>query len=263
MTPNVIPEKWELLQCITDSTTWTPPEDGFYRVIAFGKCADGSSGTSGTEGRFSSKPGGYGGASGGFACSLLSLTTKDRINCTVTPALTSFGDYLSATGATGQSGVGKGSGGNLYNLDGFKGGAGGTFNAAGKPGENSGASGGKARSDGRNNYGGGGGGGGARIPVPEVDYDDSIYTTYTVTTLSSYRGGMGSIGNRYDRPANPNYNGQPGSSYPAFNPESPVIYGGGNGGGGGNSGSDYEVTYSGGRGSAGSPACIIIERGVY
>ena len=259
------PKGFEFLTCITTTQEWTPPEDGFYRINVFGKCANGESAEGGSVGDNYSFYGGDGGASGGFARSLLSLTTQDRINCTVTNALTSFGDYLSATGATGATRVGKGSGGNLANLDGFPGGFGGRpasygdYNAApGKRGGNSGASGGPALNDGWG--GGGGGGGGARIPVPEVDYDDPLYTTYTVTTLSNYHGGTGSVGHT----SRSNGSGTPGSSYPAFNPLSPVIYGGGNGGGGGNNDDESSrYAHAGGRGSAGSPACIIIEKAIY
>lgn len=263
VTPNVIPTGYEFLTCLTENTVWTPPEDGFYRINAFGKCADGGMGEHGQK--YSSEPegiqgktGGYGGASGGFSRSVLSLTTGDRINCTVTAALTSFGDYLSATGATGQTGVGKGSGGNLVNLNGFAGGSGGRGTQRASDAQN-GSSGGNSGATGGYQLGysyrcGGGGGGGARIPVPEVDYDDPLYTTYTVTSLSSYRGGNGS---------STNHAATPGSSYPSFDPKSPVVYGGGNGGGGGHNGMGANDPHPGQIGSKGSPPCIIIEKGVY
>lgn len=259
VTPNVIPTGYEFLTCLTENTVWTPPEDGFYRINVFGKCADGTNGGSGSPNTGTSgKPGGSGGASGGFARSLLDLKTSDKINCTVNASITSFGEHLSATGATGQFGVGSGSGGNLFNLNGFRGGSGGggytgyTQAQDGSPGENNGASGG-FKPSGTGVYKGGGGGGGARIPVPAVDYDDPLYTTYTLTSLAQYRGGSA----YYDS------SGGPGSSYPAFNPNSPVIYGGGNGGGGGCDGEGVHKGGAGGAGSAGSPPCIIIEKGVY
>ena len=260
VTPNVIPTGYEFLTCLTENTVWTPPEDGFYRINVFGKCADGGNGQNGVYtfgGALTFRSGGYGGASGGFSRSLLSLSTNDRINCTVTDAITSFGDYLSATGATGQTGVGKGSGGNLFNLNGFSGGSpGASVNPSnGQAGGNNGGSGGVGFAD--PNPLSSGGGGGARIPVPEVDYDDPLYTTYTVTSLAQYRGGNAQVG--YNQGS-----GYPGSSYPAFNPKSPVIYGGGNGGGGGHDNDSYSsYVKRGGKGSAGSPACIIIEKGVY
>ena len=207
MTPNVEPSSFEFLYCVTVNTEWAPPEDGFYRINVFGKCADGGSGIGGQKQPqkwWRGYPGGAGGASGGFARSMLYLTTRDRITCTVNNSVTSFGNYLSATGATGQTGVGKGTGGNLSNLNGFKGGSG----AQGEPdgekrggnGENDGA---RGATGGWYSGGGGGGyGGGAQIPMPYEGYNQQPkYTTpnngafsVTETDVTVSGGGRGGSG---------------------------------------------------------------------
>ena len=248
VTPNVIPEKWGLLQCITDSTTWTVPKDGFYRVHVFGKCGDGGDGESpkNEDGLPSDASAGAGGASGGYAQSILQLHGEEKIYCTVNTSISSFGEHLSATAAVGTR-AGTASGGTEHTLNGYPGGSG--------EGQNRGAHEGAV---GQGYLGGSpGGGGGARLPSPELGFP------YIPDDLYEYSGGEGGGFTT----SGGTYNGNPGSSYPTFNPQAPRLYGGGNGGGGagGYYSSNYDRTYysKGGAGSKGSPACIIIEKGIY
>ena len=281
ITPRVIPDGYEFLVCLTQNTEWTPPEDGFYRITCFGKSAPGTAGETGIYGvpdPSCAGAGGNGGGSGGLCRSVLELSQSKSIHCTVTSSITSFGDYQSATAASGING-GKASGGNDFNADGANGGAGGQGVVArftridswdgyytvtnqaqkGKPGGASGARGGSVgESREGTGGGGGGGGGGARYNLPELAYDDPLYTTYIVKSLSSFAGGKGG---KYQHPiysTNDATTGYPGASYPKFSPAKPIWYGGGNGGGGGGT-----ADKNGGAGSPGSPGGILIEKGVF
>lgn len=106
--------------CITQSLTFTVPQTGTYLVTCVGH-----------GGKGSHLPAFYSyvrasGASGAIAKSKLSLTQGQQIEVTVTSALSSFGNYLSATagadggGAAAPSG-GTASGGNMINVNGIDG----------------------------------------------------------------------------------------------------------------------------------------------
>ena len=246
-------DAYEFLEMLTQTTQWSPSEDGWYSVYCVGKSGDGISGHN--LGVYSGS-GGAAGGSGGIARSTLYLKTTDVIEITINDSLTSFGDYMSAT--SGANGTGYGSlyadaeggtggtanGGNKENLTGFKGGFGGkgansvsgTSPSAGGTGENSGAAGGGAANS--EKWKCGGGGGGARLPDSK----------YVIASLSGYRGGNGGI------------SADGGSVYPTTNP--PTLYGGGNGGGGGRSGNSNVSSKAAGAGSPGTPGCIIIEKAV-
>lgn len=274
--PEVIPTGYEFLECITSNKEWIPPENGYYRITCFGKSADGTDG--GGQGYMVHQyhyagSGGNGGGSGGLCRSVLHLTSESSIHCTVSGSITSFGDYMSATAASGING-GTASGGNEFNSNGLNGGRGGlgvsysipdagdrVLQNAGQAGS-SGASGASGGSRGTNTWyysdgGAGGGGGGAKYNVPEVPYDDPLYTKYTVKNLSSYKGGNGGDFDPHPSSSDRGTQGGAGSSYPQFSADNPVWYGGGNGGGG--SGGNFY----GGKGSAGSPGGILIEKGVF
>lgn len=282
--PQVIPTRYKFLECIIGNIEWSPSENGVYRITCIGASA---SGTAGGTGRREPNPdddnnhygdwictyyggsGGNGGGSGGISRSVLSLNENEKIHCTVTSSVSSFGDFLSATAASGTN-PGNGSGGNNFNIDGNAGGSGGRggYNKAlnGYPsGSNTTrpSSGSKGGGNGANpgivsipeNYageGGGGGGGGASYSLPEsIGYDDPLYTTYIQLDLSAYKGGNGGVG----RSTSPTI----ASSYPSFSALSPKWYGGGNGGGGGRAMSEEAGT----AGTAGSPGGILIEKGFF
>ena len=276
ITPRVIPDAYEFLACLTQNTEWTPPEDGFYRITCIGKSGDGATGGTGrweqgTGGdsygdwicTYYGGAGGNGGGSGGISRSVLDLRASEKIHCTVSSSISSFGSHLSATAAVWNT-PGEGKGGNNFNTIGNNGGSGGTggwdkalngypstsnrrLPKSGSRGGGNGANGGQARTAGENYpaEGGGGGGGGASYNLPpDIAYDDPLVTTYIVQSLANYSGGHGGDGR----------NGSPtaASSYPAFNPLSPVWYGGGSGGGGASAGNS-STTRPGAAGSAGSP----------
>lgn len=286
ITPRVIPDAYEFLACLTQNTEWTPPEDGFYRITCIGKSGDGATGGTGrweqgTGGdsygdwicTYYGGAGGNGGGSGGISRSVLDLRASEKIHCTVSSSISSFGSHLSATAAVWNT-PGEGKGGNNFNTIGNNGGSGGTggwdkalngypstsnrrLPKSGSRGGGNGANGGQARTAGENYpaEGGGGGGGGASYNLPpDIAYDDPLVTTYIVQSLANYSGGHGGDGR----------NGSPtaASSYPAFNPLSPVWYGGGSGGGGASAGNS-STTRPGAAGSAGSPGGILIEKGVF
>lgn len=285
--PQVIPTRYEFLECITGNLEWSPPENGVYRITCIGASA---SGTAGGTGTMESNPdddnnhygdwlstyyggsGGNGGGSGGISRSVLNLKEEDKIHCTVTSSVSSFGDSLSATAASGMN-PGNGTGGNDFNTAGNNGGGGGkggyhkalngypansntTYPTAGSSGGGNGAQGGQAfRPASYASEGGGGGGGGATYNLPaEIAYDDPMYTTYVKQNLNEFKGGDGANGR----------NGQagPASSYPIFDTLLPVWHGGGNGGGGGCAGKTNSGRY-GTPGTAGSPGGILIEKGVF
>lgn len=286
ITPRVIPDGYEFLACLTQNTEWTPPEDGFYRITCIGKSGDGTTGGTGrweqgTGGdsygdwicTYYGGTGGNGGGSGGISRSVLDLRASEKIHCTVSSSISSFGSHLSATAAVWNT-PGEGKGGNNFNTIGNNGGSGGTggwdkalngypstsnrrLPKSGSRGGGNGANGGQARTAGENYpaEGGGGGGGGASYNLPsDIAYDDPLVTTYIVQSLANHYGGDGGDGR----------NGRPtaASSYPAFNPLTPVWYGGGSGGGGASAGNS-STTRPGATGSAGSPGGILIEKGVF
>lgn len=285
-TPRLVPDAYEFLTCLTQNTEWTPPEDGFYRITCIGKSGDGATGGTGrweqgTGGdsygdwicTYYGGAGGNGGGSGGISRSVLDLRASEKIHCTVSSSISSFGSHLSATAAVWNT-PGEGKGGNNFNTIGNNGGSGGTggwdkalngypstsnrrLPKSGSRGGGNGANGGQARTAGENYpaEGGGGGGGGASYNLPpDIAYDDPLVTTYIVQSLANYSGGHGGDGR----------NGSPtaASSYPAFNPLSPVWYGGGSGGGGASAGNS-STTRPGAAGSPGSPGGILIEKGVF
>lgn len=285
-TPRLVPDAYEFLACLTQNTEWTPPEDGFYRITCIGKSGDGATGGTGrweqgTGGdsygdwicTYYGGAGGNGGGSGGISRSVLDLRASEKIHCTVSSSISSFGSHLSATAAVWNT-PGEGKGGNNFNTIGNNGGSGGTggwdkalngypstsnrrLPKSGSRGGGNGANGGQARTAGENYpaEGGGGGGGGASYNLPpDIAYDDPLVTTYIVQSLANYSGGHGGDGR----------NGSPtaASSYPAFNPLSPVWYGGGSGGGGASAGNS-STTRPGAAGSPSSPGGILIEKGVF
>ena len=282
--PQVIPTRYEFLECITENMEWSPLENGVYRITCIGASA---SGTAGGTGRRQPNPdddnnhygdwictyyggsGGNGGGSGGISRSVLSLKEKEKIHCTVTSSVSSFGDMLSATAASGMN-PGNGSGGNDFNIDGNTGGSGGKggYNKAlnGYPSSSNTtrpSSGSKGGGNGANpgiasiaesyiGEGGGGGGGGASYSLPEnIGYDDPLYTTYIQPDLNAYKGGNGGVGRSTAPTA--------ASTYPPFSALAPTWYGGGNGGGGGRAMSEEAGT----AGTAGSPGGILIEKGFF
>lgn len=217
-----IPTEWTLQEAINTSTTWTPPENTWYRVHVWGKSGDGYPYQ--TSGGASS-----GHPSGGYACSVLLIEAP--VVCTINASLTSFGEYLSATSSSGGT-IGTGTNGTEYNLSGFAGGA------PGKQGENNGCS-------------GNSGGGGARVPVP---YDPFPYVPETLSNYraggSAYYAGAGSNATPY--PAldlsNPKiYGGGCGNGNDYYRGTDPTW---------------GPMYYYGGAGSLGSPGLIIIEKGV-
>ncbi len=245
-----IPTQWQFLKAISASSTWTPPEPGqWYRVHVFGKCGDAWAG--GYNGH-THGPSGDGGNSGGYACSLILL--DDSVPCTINSTVTAFGSYLSATsGGAGvyahrnaqNTVVGEGIGGTEYNLKGFVGGRSVVNTRAGQGG-NKGAMGGLSGSASLNGSSDpGGGGGGARLPTPYNNFP------YVPNDLTAYKGGNGASGSG-------NWGGA-GQAYPALDLNAPMLYGGGNGGGAPTYGSDSSGGH--GKGSAGSPGLIIIEKG--
>lgn len=285
ITPRVIPDAYEFLACLTQNTEWTPPEDGFYRITCIGKSGDGATGGTGREeqgtggdhygdwlGTYYGGAGGIGGGTGGIARSVLDLRASEKIHCTVSTSISSFGSHLSATAAVWNT-PGEGKGGNDFSTTGESGGRGGrggyhkslngypsssntTYPANGENGGGNGARGGQAyRPEHYAGEGGGGGGGGATYKLPlDIAYDDPLVTTYIVQNLANYYGGNGGNGR----------NGRPtaASNYPTFNPLAPVWYGGGSGGGGASAGSG-SITRPGAAGSLGSPGGILIEKGVF
>lgn len=283
LVPQVIPTRYEFLECLTENTEWSPEENGTYRVTCIGAS---SNGTAGGTGRNIPNPdhdnsygaliatyyggtGGNGGGSGGISRSVLNLKSTDQIHCTINSSISSFGDSLSATAGSGVT-PGIGSGGNDFNIDGNTGGSGGkggyhkalngypsdsntTRPSSGSKGGGNGASPGTVSiPESYIGEGGGGGGGGASYSLPEnIGYDDPLYTTYIQPDLSAYKGGNGGVGRSTAPTA--------ASTYPSFSALAPTWYGGGNGGGGGRAMSKEAGT----AGTAGSPGGILIEKGFF
>ena len=131
------PTGWKFVTCLTANTEYQVPKNGTYRITCIGKSADGTSGGGGSsrtgdyiEGSYYYNyyyggAGGNGGGSGGIARSVLTLTTSEKVHCTVDTTISSFGDYLSATAGNGIN-PGSGTGGNDFNTTGNSGGAGGS-----------------------------------------------------------------------------------------------------------------------------------------
>lgn len=261
VTPNLTPTGYKFITCLTQTTNWTPPEAGVYRVTCFGKCADGGNGEN--SGGVTGGAGGFGGSSGGISRSILTLS-KTSIPCTIDETISSFGSYLSATAPIGSE-AGQATGGNDLNYPGKKGGAAGRCGTAhiggtadngypGEVGENNGGSPGKGGKSSSGYSGGGGGGGGANYGIPSSLSASDPIRKWTQSSLADFKAGDGG------KTSTGSSGGESGKSYPSFNPSAPNLYGGGNGGGG--SGGEYGQKF-GGTGSKGSPGVIIIEKGTY
>jgi len=248
-TPSAIPAEpttWQLSKAITSSSsTWTADPTKWYRIWVIGASGTGSYYTSGSM-YTGATVGCAGGNSGGLAGSVLYGADIGTVTCTVNSSITSFGSFLSATSGgsgvtsgmtmsssdshkTPSATVGSGSGGNRYNLSGYKGGAGGTKNNAGSQGGNSGAKGGAAGNSSAY-YKAGGGGGGARLPVP---YDGFPYIA-TTSQMSTYKGGQGAwLYRENDMSMSGDFHrGTKPTAYPSISTSSPLLYGGGQGAGG-------------------------------
>ena len=283
LVPQVIPTRYEFLECLTENTEWSPEENGTYRVTCIGASSNGTAGGTGQNipnpdhdnsygaliATYYGGAGGNGGGSGGISRSVLNLKSTDQIHCTINSSISSFGDSLSATAGLGVT-PGIGSGGNDFNIDGNTGGSGGkggynkalngypsdsntTRPSSGSKGGGNGASPGTVSiPESYIGEGGGGGGGGASYSLPEdIGYDDPLYTTYIQPDLSAYKGGNGGVGRSTAPTA--------ASTYPSFSALAPTWYGGGNGGGGGRAMSKEAGT----AGTAGSPGGILIEKGFF
>ena len=237
----------------------------WYRVHVYGKSENGAQ-TVGTGAIWAYYPGGRGGNSGGYSQSILKEKQDTVVSCTVNQSVTSFGSYLSATCGSG-TGVGKGSGGNQTNANGYLGGAGGAgakgVAAAGSRGGNNGGNGGGVFSSaecaamvyqrGGCYYGGGGGGGGARLP-------NSPYTGAMGAVGAGGKGGCVASGE--DSEGDTQYSAarpSGGNTPPALGVSNPpIVYGGGGGGGGV---ATFQGWKDGGAGGIGTPGLIIIEVG--
>lgn len=280
VTPNLTPTSYEFFTCITSNTEWKPPSNGTYRITCIGKCADGLKGVFSEVGF-----GGPGGSSGGISRSILELNSSQSYHCTVDNTISSFGSYLSATAAAVRE-PGVGTGGNDFNTTGAKGGEGGGMHLKGENGGNNGASAGDIQKA-MKPYCAGSGGGGANYVLPSnIKYDDFLYL-HTQRSLASYKAGNGAgyesrrekyyhrasgdgiVGNEAVCNLSIPENATAPTEYPAFNPSSPMFYGGGCGGGGGmlaNRPCDYGGHYIRceiSEGSKGSPGAIIIEKGKF
>ena len=246
------PENYAFFMAFMADTTWTVPENGWYRVWCVGKSGDG--------GNVSGRSGNGGGGSGGIAQSILFFKKGTHVPIVIDRTKSAFGDYMTATAGTDGSaptaGVGGvATGGNISNENGFSGGTGGrseTKNSSSTPGGN-GANGGMKGGTGgttpfSNRYGGGGGAGGARLPAEHCPYVSPPYTNQ-YTAGSAGRCGEESCSN-----------GASSTLYPALSPDPSMLLFGGGGGRGGNT-SISKHTGSGGAYSVGTPGIIIIEKG--
>lgn len=257
----IFSNKWKLFKVYTTSINWVAQNEGWHRIHLYGKCGNGANGTN--EIRSS---GGSGGGSGGYASFIFYFDSKIVYPITITNSITSFSDFVSVT--AGENGVGIGSGtqpggqGGIAQLttdlsltklmyeisisNGYKGGEGGrpglAYNdpdGAGTDGANGGASKGD-KAVGLPVFAGGNGGGGARLP-------SSLYTADPYTHI--YKAGSAGWGE-----SGYYTNGGNAMSYPVFDINKPLLFGGGSGGGGGSTSTAY------GAGSLGSAACVIIEQ---
>lgn len=255
------PTNWSFLQAFSSNGTFQVQGNTWYRIHVYG--CSGRGGNTYQGGYTAGNSGAGGGGSGGYSCSVLYFKAGVAVPITATPSTTSFGTYLSATagtqgedvmeyteGYTAKAGVGgQGYGGNQINVGGFAGGSGGrsgkSKSSPGTAGLNLGGAGGAGSSSNYGNVLGGGGGGGGRL----------ANSPYTISNMSAYAGGRGwnivPAGNdsAYIQATNGVTLPGPHDTLP------PKVYGGGGGAGGG--GSRIDVY-----GAVGTPAIIIIEKGV-
>ncbi len=113
------PESWQFYEAITETGLWTSSKNQWIRVHVIGPGGTGGSGgkgavyTSGETTWRKSGGSGAGGSGGGLAISELYVKAGDSIACTLSSALTSFGDFgtalKGANGGNGQNGVADGS----------------------------------------------------------------------------------------------------------------------------------------------------------
>lgn len=115
---------FEYVTAFTSNTTFTPSEDGLYKIYCVGKSGNGYTPTDYNAGG--------GGGSGGIAVSNLILSAKESYPVTVTASKSGFGSngfYATAgessTGTSGGTG-GRAYGGNIANDGGYRGGYGGS-----------------------------------------------------------------------------------------------------------------------------------------
>ena len=253
-----LPDSWEYYTYLTQDTSWEVPADGWYRILLFGQCGSGGYGQNiGSNGLGGG--GGAGGGSGGYACSAYKLEKGAVIEITCNTSLVSFGDEMSVTGGTnggtnslpsasangGTGGIA--TGGIIANLNGADGGkSGNTAAINGTMGGNDGAPGGngttRSGQDVSTQYATGGGGGAAL-----ARHESNEKYLGDIKSCKGGNGGYGLAGSR-------------ATVYPdPFATGTPVLYGGGCGHGA------FFNPPGEGNGFAsnpGSPACVIIERGV-
>ncbi len=126
------PENWQFYEAITETGLWTSSKNQWIRVHVIGPGGTGGRGGLATqytgESKTNSGGGGGGASGGGLAISTLYVKAGVSIACTLTTALTSFGDHGTAlrgvnggAGGAGKSNQWKGAG-----IGGIKGTPGGT-----------------------------------------------------------------------------------------------------------------------------------------
>lgn len=143
LVPNVFPAEptgWSEMQKYTTSTTFTAPEDGWFKFIGVAKSGEGGSSNTWTDPNGKRwRRGGGGGGAGGIVVSVFALTQGQTVTLTVGSYATIQAQGQTATAgagsdgydaATGDSGGrggrgGSASGGNLVNKAGASGGTGG------------------------------------------------------------------------------------------------------------------------------------------
>ena len=89
---------YPIVVILTESTTWTVPRSGTYRVTCIG-----SGGLSELKGSASSNYHYAGGGGGGIGVSQIYLSKSEQVAITVSDAVSGFGNYVSAT--AGESGT--------------------------------------------------------------------------------------------------------------------------------------------------------------
>ena len=143
LVPNVFPAEptgWSKMQKYTTSTTFTAPEDGWFKFIGVAKSGEGGNSNTWTDPNGKRwRRGGGGGGAGGIVVSVFALTQGQTVTLTVGSYATIQAQGQTATAgagsdgydaATGDSGGrggrgGSASGGNLVNKAGASGGTGG------------------------------------------------------------------------------------------------------------------------------------------
>ena len=143
LVPNVFPAEptgWSEMQKYTTSTTFTAPEDGWFKFIGVAKSGEGGNSNTWTDPNGKRwRRGGGGGGAGGIVVSVFALTQGQTVTLTVGSYATIQAQGQTATAgagsdgydaATGDSGGrggrgGSASGGNLVNKAGASGGTGG------------------------------------------------------------------------------------------------------------------------------------------